>query len=87
MAGFRNQDPHRSWMGSVEGLCDESSFRRLAWPDGNLPDWSVAERLLTEEPRFTAMAGVSADQAAGRIVVRRLGRVREVHPTRQTAGR
>lgn len=76
MVGFRNQNPHRSWMGSVEALCDESSWQRGPWPHAALPDWPEAERLLLEAPHFTAMTGVSPDQAAGRIVSRRLGRVR-----------
>jgi hypothetical protein len=75
MAGFRNQNPHRSWMGSVETLCDESSWYRGTWPGARLPEWPEAERLLLEEPHFTAMNGVSQDQAAGRIASRRLGRV------------
>lgn len=74
MAGFRNRNPHRSWMGSVEALCDESAWRRLPWPEPALPPWPDAVRLLAAEPHFTAMRGVSADQAAGRIVSRRLGR-------------
>ena len=82
MAGFRNQNPHRSWMGSVEPLCDESAWRRLAWESPGLPDWAEAQRLLLAEPRFTAMDGVSPDQAACRIVARRLGRVRTVEPIR-----
>ena len=76
MAGFRNENPHRTWMGSVEALCDESSYRRVDWQTPSLPDWPEAEALLRAAPRFTAMAAVSADQAAGRIGAGGGGRVR-----------
>lgn len=76
MAGFRNRNPHRTWMGNVEALCDESAYRRLAWPTPDLPAWAEAEGLLRAEAHFTAMARVSANQAACRIPARRLGRVR-----------
>jgi hypothetical protein len=78
MAGFRNDDPHRSWMGSVEALCDESAWRRVPWPERQLPEWPEAQRLLAAEPHFTAMDKVSADQLARRIRLGRIGRVRAV---------
>lgn len=81
MAGFRNDDPHRTWMGNVEALCDESAYMRCPWPSSRLPGWPQAQTLFLADARFTRMEGVSADQAAGRVTVGRLGRVRTVAVT------
>jgi len=77
LAGYRNDNPHRTWMGNVETLCDESSSRHLAFAGEALPPWPEAEALLAAAPVFTAMAQVSDDQRAGRIPTG--GPVGEVH--------
>jgi len=80
MASYRNRNPHRTWMGQVEELCDESAY--LHRPADAIPPWPEIEAEFARLAHRTAFApGLgSTNHSAGRIPVRRLGVVRVVRP-------
>lgn len=70
MASYRNRNPHRTWMGHVDELCNESAYLHRPLRSDVLPPWEHLVREFRETAQFTIMeppGGVTADQRCGRV--------------------
>lgn len=69
MASYRNRNPHRTWMGHVEALCDESAYLRRSVTEARLVAWPRLVEEFQTHAQFTIMdpTGVSEDHRLHRV--------------------
>lgn len=85
MASYRNRNPHRTWMGHVEELCNESAYLHRPAVSDTLPAWEDLVREFRDAAHFTIMdppGGVTRAQSQHWIPHPGPGLTRHIRPDR-----